>query len=227
MQTFLPYPDFAQSAAALDDKRLGSQRNEVLVLLRANLQGPRTTCKYCEGTGFERVDPGVWNVCGDSEHPAGCTDGTRATPWYNHPAAAMWRGYEHTLVAYGIAICTEWIKRGKADTVAQQLLDILGRLPVDGVVLPPWFGEGVFHAGHRAHLKRKGVAAFTGKDVSGFETEDTATLLRWPALHNGELRGWMHKDDAGRWHIRGWCPAGGFRTSVLAAAHLAKYKEEL
>ena len=35
MQTFLPYPDFAASAAALDDRRLGKQRVEALQVLRA------------------------------------------------------------------------------------------------------------------------------------------------------------------------------------------------
>ena len=35
MQTFLPYPDFAQSAACLDDRRLGKQRVECLQILRA------------------------------------------------------------------------------------------------------------------------------------------------------------------------------------------------
>ena len=35
MQTFLPYPDFAESAAALDPKRLGKQRVEALQVLRA------------------------------------------------------------------------------------------------------------------------------------------------------------------------------------------------
>lgn len=34
MQTFLPYPDFAESAKVLDDKRLGKQRIEVLTLIR-------------------------------------------------------------------------------------------------------------------------------------------------------------------------------------------------
>jgi hypothetical protein len=34
MQTFLPYPDFAKSAAALDYRRLGKQRVEALMLLR-------------------------------------------------------------------------------------------------------------------------------------------------------------------------------------------------
>lgn len=37
MQTFLPYPDFAESARVLDRQRLGKQRVEVLQLLRALL----------------------------------------------------------------------------------------------------------------------------------------------------------------------------------------------
>lgn len=35
MQTFLPYSDFAQSAAVLDMRRLGKQRVEALQILRA------------------------------------------------------------------------------------------------------------------------------------------------------------------------------------------------
>ena len=35
MQTFLPYPDFAASAAVLDQRRLGKQRVETLQILRA------------------------------------------------------------------------------------------------------------------------------------------------------------------------------------------------
>jgi hypothetical protein len=35
MQTFLPYPDFGRSAAALDRARLGKQRVETFQLLRA------------------------------------------------------------------------------------------------------------------------------------------------------------------------------------------------
>ena len=37
MQTFLPYPDFSRSAACLDDKRLGNQRREALIILRSVL----------------------------------------------------------------------------------------------------------------------------------------------------------------------------------------------
>ena len=35
MQTFLPFSDFAQTAAVLDARRLGKQRVEVLQILRA------------------------------------------------------------------------------------------------------------------------------------------------------------------------------------------------
>lgn len=35
MQTFLPYPDFAQSAKCLDNRRLGKQRVECLQILKA------------------------------------------------------------------------------------------------------------------------------------------------------------------------------------------------
>ena len=39
MQTFLPYPDFKQSAQVLDRQRLGKQRVEVLQLLKALRDG--------------------------------------------------------------------------------------------------------------------------------------------------------------------------------------------
>jgi len=34
VQTFLPYPDFGETARVLDPKRLGNQRSEALVILR-------------------------------------------------------------------------------------------------------------------------------------------------------------------------------------------------
>lgn len=39
MQTFLPYPDFAASAAVLDRQRLGKQRVETMQITRAILGG--------------------------------------------------------------------------------------------------------------------------------------------------------------------------------------------
>lgn len=39
MQTFLPYPDFTESARCLDRQRLGKQRVEAMQLLRTLLEG--------------------------------------------------------------------------------------------------------------------------------------------------------------------------------------------
>ncbi len=57
MQTFLPYPDFRESARVLDDKRLGKQRVEAMQLHRA-----------------------IVGTTGWSSHPA-------AVMWRQHPRA--------------------------------------------------------------------------------------------------------------------------------------------
>lgn len=113
MNTFLPYPDFAKSAACLDRARLGKQRVEVLQLLKA-LSVP--------GAG-----------------------------WANHPATKMWRGHIGSLCLYGLAICTEWQKRGYKDTCADKIAAF-----VSGNFEPPiWLGNEEFHRSHRSNLTRK------------------------------------------------------------------------
>lgn len=91
---------------------------------------------------------------------------TRATyGWKNHPAVRMWQPYPEALAAYGIAMCAEWVARGRADTCAatiaadlqaaglppprsQDELDRLG-------MLPNWLGDERLHRSHRAALVRK------------------------------------------------------------------------
>lgn len=116
MQTFLPLPDFAASAATLDRQRLGKQRVEVLQILSA-LHG--------ESRG-----------------------------WSSHPAVRMWRGYIPSLVTYGLAICTEWRKRGYIDNCGPK---IAAYAPDEDcfAVHPPWLGDDAFHASHRSNLLRK------------------------------------------------------------------------
>ena len=127
MQTFLPYADFAATARALDDRRLGKQRVETLQILRA-LTRP---------------------VYG----------------WKHHPAVLMWAGHEEALVAYGVAVCEEWCRRGYADTCRTKIVDDAG---VGGVPafrtqselaaagdLPPWLGDEGLHRSHRSALVRK------------------------------------------------------------------------
>jgi hypothetical protein len=57
VQTFLPYPDFAASARALDDRRLGKQRSEALTILRVlagKVKGWRHHPAVLMWKGFER-----------------------------------------------------------------------------------------------------------------------------------------------------------------------------
>jgi hypothetical protein len=114
MQTFLPYPDFADSASCLDDVRLGKQRVEAYQIVRT-------------------LD--------------GVTRG-----WRHHPAVKMWRGYEGALVDYGLAVCREWTRRGRVDTVYDKLLVHARTAPVEP---PPWLGDELLHASHRSNLLRK------------------------------------------------------------------------
>lgn len=81
--------------------------------------------------------------------------------WRHHPAAAMWRGYEEALAAYGLAVCAEWERRGHPDSCAPQLVSGLGAPPRPQEVLrlheelPPWLGDEPFHLSHRSALVRK------------------------------------------------------------------------
>jgi hypothetical protein len=129
MMTFLPYSDFARSAAVLDNKRLGKQRVEALTILSVLERG----------------------------HGA----------WYNHPAVRMWAPYREALVAYGVAITREWIKRGWRDTC----LGKISRHARDGKpgsqralaakgLLPPWLGSRRFHRSHQSSLVRKNPAYY-------------------------------------------------------------------
>jgi hypothetical protein len=128
MQTFLPYPDFRQTARVLDRARLGKQRVEALQVLRA-LQVP--------GYG-----------------------------WRHHPAPAMWRGYESALIAYGLAMCDEWIRQGHPDTVRGQLVAAgrgrpMGQLALGNRgLLPSWLGDPHFHRAHQSALVRKNATHY-------------------------------------------------------------------
>ncbi len=127
VQTFLPYPDFAASAAVLDDRRLGKQRVEALQVVRALTREPYG--------------------------------------WKRHPAVRMWSLHLEALGAYGLVICTEWVRRGYADTCAATIgVD----LPAAGVrssrrqadlaragALPDWLGAEPLHRSHQAALVRK------------------------------------------------------------------------
>ena len=87
MQTFLPYPDFAQSLKSLDNKRLGKQRVETGQLLR------------CLGVSLPKCS---------GELP----EKRPRMGWVNHPACRMWIGYETALMLYYNLSLGIWTARG-------------------------------------------------------------------------------------------------------------------
>lgn len=81
--------------------------------------------------------------------------------WRNHPAVRMWRGFVPALVAYGAAVCDEWVSRGRADAVKPVLLEFTGGVEPSWDLLhesgqrPPWLGLEALHVSHQSALVRK------------------------------------------------------------------------
>ncbi|MEU8577154.1 MSMEG_6728 family protein [Streptomyces asoensis] len=132
MQTFLPYPDFTESAAALDPRRLGKQRVEALQVLRGltvSGYGWRHHPAVRMWTGYEEALVrygleicGVWTATGRADT---C-------------AASLTTGFT-----------------GQAAGVRTQ-----ERLAEAGE-LPPWLGDPAFHRSHRSALVRKDPEFYT------------------------------------------------------------------
>jgi len=81
------------------------------------------------------------------------SDGKK-TPWYNHPAVQMWKGYESALMLYLHEICNEWFKRGYRDTCWVKAVEI-GFPYKESVIIPSWIGNDKFHVSHQSNLLRK------------------------------------------------------------------------
>ncbi len=130
MQTFLPYPSFADSAACLDRARLGRQRVE------------------------------AWQILGilskaSVEPVYGHSAATKPVPWSHHPVVLQWVGSEYWLAQYGRTICEEWVKRGYKDTMLDCFIKILPDL--DQSNLPPWLFSKSYHLSHQSNLVRKDI----------------------------------------------------------------------
>ena len=127
MQTFLPHPDFAASAAALDPKRLGKQRVETLQVVRA-LTVP--------GYGWQS-HPAVLMWRGYLE----------ALGRYGLVVVEAWlaRGFGDTCAP---SIVHELTGAGIEHVRTQEELAGAG-------ALPPWLGDEAVHRSHRSALVRK------------------------------------------------------------------------
>lgn len=145
MQTFLPYPDFARTAAVLDPLRLGKQRVETLQILRA-LTIP--------GYGW-RHHPAVRMWAGFEE----------ALVRYGLDVCGRW-------CAIGRAdTCAGTLARELAEHRGSTAVRCQERLEADGE-LPPWLGDAGFHLSHRSALLRKAPGFY--RPLFGDEPDDLA-----------------------------------------------------
>lgn len=129
MQTFLPYPDFAQSAKVLDNRRLGKQRVECLQILKA-LNDPTygwqnhpavkmwrgwecTLMEYSVAVCREWTERGFKDTCLEKLHEVHY----HKVPVAKHIVTVLQNGYDEYYT--------------------------------------PWLNNPAFHASHRSNLLRK------------------------------------------------------------------------
>ncbi|CEA09501.1 hypothetical protein BN1051_02871 [Arthrobacter saudimassiliensis] len=96
--------------------------------------------------------------------------------WQNHPATLMWMGHVPALVAYGLAMADEWIRRGHADTTREQILEFAPEAEAADVVLPYWVGDEAVHRSHRSNLIAKDPAFYGPR----FPDTDGGLPYVWP-----------------------------------------------
>ena len=132
MQTFLPYADFERTARALDPKRLGKQRVEVIQIVRA-LTRP--------GYGWAS-HPAVLMWKGYEE----------ALGRYGLTCCEVWtdQGFGDTCAA---TILEDLGQAGVTEVRSQAELAAAD-------ALPQWLGDETFHGSHRSALIRKDPAFY-------------------------------------------------------------------
>lgn len=138
MQTFLPLPNFKETAKVLDRQRCGKQRVEALQILYI-LVG---------------LDAHTVNVAIDETNAQTKISKRKKTAWVKHPAVLMWKGHEKALVRYGLTMCQEWISRGYKDTCTKKFLYVDSLLRGE-IKNPDWVGDEKFHLSHKSNLVRK------------------------------------------------------------------------
>lgn len=128
MQTLLPYPDFAQSAATLDRQRLGKQRVECLQIVKTLLVGAgwqnHPAVKMWRGYEIALLDYQL-AVCDE---------------W------AVVREYEDTCAEKTIALFEEHEYHPQA---------LANFFETGNYESPPWLGDPAFHESHRSRLMVK------------------------------------------------------------------------
>jgi hypothetical protein len=134
VQTFLPYADFAASAAALDDRRLGKQRVEAMQILNVLTLPERRGWKH---------HPAVLMWQGFEE----------ALVRYCLDVCRVWcgRGFADT--------CATKVADAAAERLGLRRIRTQAELAAGGA-LPPWLGDEALHRSHRSSLVRKDPAHY-------------------------------------------------------------------
>ncbi|MEN3613874.1 MSMEG_6728 family protein [Plantactinospora sp. ZYX-F-223] len=128
MQTFLPYPDFGQTARSLDQRRLGKQRVEAIQVLRGLVR---------PGYGW-RHHPAVKMWAGYEE----------ALVRYGLDVCAEWVSTGRADTCAGTLVADLAAGCGLNRVRRQDELAAAGELP-------PWIGREDLHLSHRSALLRK------------------------------------------------------------------------
>lgn len=180
MQTFLPYPSFEKSANCLDSRRLIKQLLEATQILGINVYKKAYSCKDCEVTINNPTN--MLGSCNPTKNST-TTHKWIKTPWYNHPAVVMWRGYEQLLRIYIEECIIANCKRGYDCAYASEFVDNLPSTAKQGGAEPPWLGMDKFHDSHKSNLLRKDYDYYSRLGW----TNDLTVEYWWPTPENMEL----------------------------------------
>lgn len=106
--------------------------------------------------------------------------------WVHHPATRMWRGHESQLAVYGLAMCTEWLRRGYEDSLEVKFDAYIDQLPT--CLQPWWVNNQWLQMTHQSNLLRKDKAWYS----KFFKVADDLPYL-WPlddeiAFRSGNLK---------------------------------------
>lgn len=154
MQTWLPVPNFKDSARSLTGEDLRTQRLQVLQLIEEFHQIPRE----------------------DTKLPSSYTRGHLDEDSHVYK---MWYGYELQLIEYGVTCCEELaVRMGKSDPIYDKLAMHYDWAETEEAPFskPNWFGDVDFHISHQAALVRINKRHYS----QFFKVVDTTVPLVWP-----------------------------------------------
>jgi hypothetical protein len=149
--TWLPYPDFQESAAHLHKDDLAIQRWNILELAE----------------WYHKVDPDRSPIADNQRHNLD-----------DHPITEMWEGHVLQLVTFGLVCCDVYSQiKGDRDPLVEQFMyhmDCANTEEAD-MTKPSWFGDVEVHLSHRAELLR-----MRPKYYSAYFMPDQVRHMVWP-----------------------------------------------